>query len=703
MPRNNRDDAATAICPECGAELDAAGDCPVCGYEADDEERKRGPVETRVAPFMFEIDVAEMQRRRLAGEETRAAGGAAVEDDTLPISISSEYPVERYDWYEGSRYNEVLVHTPAAVDMTRAAEGMPFLDSHMAHDGRRQMGRVMNVRVDGGQLKGDVKFSRRTEAQELRRDMLDGIKREISVGYIPDHNNLEKVQRDGDEIPTVRINRWMPYEASCVPIPADPSVGVGRSAASAAGRRDALLHIVNVRDNPPAANAAKHGEPMPKPDDTAANTDVRVGESADNQKAMREIAALADAHAMQDKLPKWIREGTSPAAAQQEIISELEARIKKGPTFSPAVTLSEKEEREYSFARAILGAADGRQDTFESEVSQTIEKKLGHLSSNGGNGTRVYIPTHLRMFPDGDKRSGLDSGTSGKGTELKFTVPGTFIEMLRNKARVLQLGATMLSGLEGNVTFPKQTAAGTATWQGENTGTDVPASALTLGVVTLAAKTLMSTTTFSRQLLRQAVIDVENMVRNDLANIHALAIDQAAINGGGGLAPNGILGNTSVGIVAMGPNGLVPDYAAMVRLEAAVEAANGDIGSRGYLTTPGIKGTLKTTAMFASSNGVPVWLGGDEGEVNGYKAFSSNQVPSNLSKGTSTTIASAILYGAWANFLIGEWGALELIVDPYTMAKQGMLQITSFQMIDMALRYPESFAVTKDALKGAGF
>lgn len=700
MPPRNKpgaraEEAERAICPECGSELDPEGDCPECGYMADEGEKAAGPIANRHAVMSVAID-AETLEQRAAEIATRADGATSAADELLPISISSETPVERFDYYEGEPYHEILDHSARSVDMSRAKDGLPFLDSHNAGEGRAQMGRVMNVRIQNGQLRGDVKFSRRQEAQDLKRDMQDGIKREISVGYRIDRNSIEKTAATDRSLATVRIKNWMPYEASSVAVPADHTVGVGRSADVSAGRRDALLHLAR-RDLIPAVTGQEEAMAEEK---APASPAVVVGKSADNDAKFREIAALADNHAMQDKLPKWIREGTSPEDARTEIINELQKRIKDGPTFSPVVALTAKEEKTYSFARAIADAADGR-DGFEMEVSRSIESKLGNGRPVAqGKGTRLFIPTHLPAYGE---RAGLDSGTATKGTELKFVQAGSFIEMLRNKARVLQLGATMLSGLDGPVSFPKQVGAGTASWMGENPGSPVTPTDLALGTVTLAAKTLMSSTKFSKQLLRQAVIDVENLVRSDIAAIHALAIDLAAITGSGtSNQPAGILSNTSVGVVALGANGAVPTFAALVQLEAAVENANADTGPRGYLTSPGIKGTLKTTTVFASSLGVPVWLGGLEGEANGYPAYATNQMGANLTKGTATN-ASAIIYGAWANLLIGEWGALEVLVDPYTLAGYGMLAVTSFQMIDIALRYPESFAVVKDALKGPGF
>lgn len=656
----------------------------------------------------------------------RAAAGVPPADDLdddddpglIPIAMSSEYPVPRYDWWEGERYVEVLDHSQGSVDLSRAGDGLPFLDSHNAYEGRAQLGRIVNVRVGADKkLRGDVKFSQRQEAQDYRQDYLDGIRREISVGYEIDPNNVQISQAEG-QMKTVRVMRWTPLEASGVSVPADPTVGAGRSGELAPDVIDRAVERITaaLRTNPkPAPQAEEPTMPGENGNAAPANgagagagvADVRSQE----QDEMKEIAEVAKQHSCTDIFAKGISEGKSPKEIRAALIAELGERVKRGQKHlangsNPVVDLTEREEREYSFARAIDLAGSGR-DGFEMEVSRAIESKLGKRVSEG-KGNVLFIPTTIRSFPEqfrpeSMKRAGLDSSTATKGTELKFVQPGPFIDMLRNKARVLQLGATFMAGLDGPVTFPKQSGAGTFNWMGENPGSAVSLADLALTTISLTAKTGMSATKFSKQLLRQAVVDVENLVRNDIAAIHALGIDSAAINGlGSSNQPLGVMNNTSVSVVALGTNGAQPAYADTVKLEVAVEKLNADTGPRGYLTTPSIKGTLKTTQIFPTSVSVPVWLGGEQGEVNGYPAYSTLQVPSNLTKGTSTSVCHAILYGVWSNLLIGEWGAMEVLVDPYTLAGFGMYAVTSFQMLDIALRYPESFSFIKDALAAAG-
>lgn len=556
------------------------------------------------------------------------------------------------------------------------------------HDTRRNIGVLESYSLGPDKvLRGVARFDEEDpDALKVLRKIRKGQMRFTSVGYAL--REMEPVRRDKKEGDAYRAVKWTPYEVSFVSVPADPTVGAGREMG------ETTIPVV-VRTAPEDATAPQGQENAMSDKDNAppsgAPADVRVTRTEENtrEKEIKEIIELAEQHGMRDRVSTWVNADTSLASVRKEIMGELKARLDRGPVIAPPVTLTEKEQKNYSLARAILAAAGDEVRGFEHEVSEQLAKRLPQ--GYRAQGTGFFFPTNIR--------AGLDSATSTKGTELKFDVPGSFIEQLRNRARVLQAGAQMLSGLSGPVTFPKQNGAGTASWVGENPGSDVSESNLLLTTVTLTAKTLQSTTSFSKQLLRQAVVDVENLVRSDIAAIHALAIDAAVISGtGSSNQPGpGLVSSTSVNSLALGTNGGAPDYEDMVDLEKLVEEDNADIGPMAYLTTPGIKAKLKKTQEFATTNGVAVWKGGQEGQVNGYRAFSSNQVPSNLTKGTSTTVCHAVIFGVWSQILLGEWGMAEILVDPYALKKQGMIEVTSFQMIDFALRHAQAFAVIKDA------
>jgi hypothetical protein len=139
----------------------------------------------------------------------------------------------------------------------------------------------------------------------------------------------------------------------------------------------------------------------------------------------------------------------------------------------------------------------------------------------------------------------------------------------------------------------------------------------------------------------------------------------------------------------------------MVDLESAVAIANADVGTMAYLTNAKVRGKLRKTQEFASTNGKAVWTSGSErgvGDVLGYDAVVTNAVPSNLTKGTASGICSAIAYGNWADLMIGMWGGLDIMLDPYTGATSGTKRVIALQDVDVAVRRVASFAAMKDVL-----
>jgi HK97 family phage major capsid protein len=372
----------------------------------------------------------------------------------------------------------------------------------------------------------------------------------------------------------------------------------------------------------------------------------------------------------------------------------------------PRFTLTERELREYSLARGILTIsqnqeANGMRNCFELEVSETIARS--HKGENHGG---IFVPWNIGAGSFArkgarsmqQKRAGLDSATATKGSELKFTEPGDFLAFLYNTMRVKELGATTVTGLRENVAFPKQTGKASGSWVAENPGSDIADSNLTLGQVPSSPKTYQSSTSYSRQLLAQAVIDVDTFVRQDLARDMALAADFAAIAGPtGGNSPVGIMNTTGVQsfiVAADSGNGGAIAYADIIKMLEDLEDVNADqLGDPAWLATAGIKADLKLTTRLANAIALPVW--GDDDTVAGYMARSSNQVPKTGVRG-STSNNHALILGVWPTLVIGMWGSgFELIVDPFTKKKQGEIELTTFALIDIALKYPQAFVVAQ--------
>jgi HK97 family phage major capsid protein len=391
-----------------------------------------------------------------------------------------------------------------------------------------------------------------------------------------------------------------------------------------------------------------------------------------------EISAMGSQMGLADLALKSIQAGHTTEQFQTEAIAALSK--KSVPTAD--IGLTEKEVKSFSYVRAIAAAlarAEGQNVSgFEVDISQEIERGIpANYKRNGG----IFVPTQTRAAV-----SEALYNTSGKGSSTVFTQAGEFIDLLRAASVAVRLGARVLNGLTGPVSFPSQTGGATAYWMAENSGTNVTASNAALSAVSLSPKTLQGTTAFSRQLMAQSSLDVETFIRQDLATAHALAWDLAVLHGtGSDNQPTGIYAAANVNAKAMGG---VPTFGKLIDMVTEVLKDNALAGSLAWATTPGMAGKLAQTVVAASTDTRMVWDGKlDAGTLCGYGAFASNQVSSTLAAGAE----HGIIFGNWSDCLIGNFGALELVVDPYALKKQGMIEVTSFQLCDIALRHPESF------------
>lgn len=437
-----------------------------------------------------------------------------------------------------------------------------------------------------------------------------------------------------------------------------------------------------------ALDVAKEEAVDPVMDTAAQNgaAPVAVGQDflAAERKRAREITELAAEHGMADRAAEWIESGKSADAVGREILA-LKAREAKPvsvPEPKALVDMSAKEQRRYSIARAIKAAADNNwsEAGLELEVHEEIERKLKRPAKG------LYVPTLLSPT---DRQAANTAGGNGTGKELVFVEPGSFIDMLRSRLVAARLGATFLPGLQGDVAFPRQTSANTLAWRAENPGSDQSDSTAGFDQLVLRPKEAQATTAFSRKLLAQNVVNIEQIIRADLAAIAARGVDRAALHGSGtNNEPTGIYSTSGVNSVAFG--GPI-SYVKVVEMETEIAADDADIGVMAYATTPRVRGLAKTTQVFADTNGVPLWTGGvEDGEMNGYRAIASTQIRSDLG---GSNDEHGIIFGVWSELYIGEWGAMELIVDPYSKKKQALIEVTMHLMADIGLRHPAAFCV----------
>lgn len=372
----------------------------------------------------------------------------------------------------------------------------------------------------------------------------------------------------------------------------------------------------------------------------------------------------------------------------------------KGKKFTPvaddnSLGFGKNELEQYSIVRGIRALSEartGRADAwekfapFELEASRAMAKKMGKDPQG------FWVPQDVMK----EKRD-LTVGTNADGGYFKATELYSMIEMLRNKMVLGAAGATSITGLVGDVAFPKQTAGGTAYWVAENNAPTE--SQQTIGQVLMQPKTLGAYTEYSRKLLMQSSVDVENFVRSDLSAIIARAVDVAGLHGlGSSNQPTGVAATSGIGSVAGGTNGLAPTWVHITQLEREVAVDNADEGKLAYITNPKVRYKLKNTYRNATYGDVPVWADTKEQPLNGYPTKVSTQVSSTLTKGSSSGVCSAIFFGNWAELLLGFWSGIDILLDPYSLSTTGGTRVVALQDVDVAVRHAESFAAMLDAL-----
>jgi len=650
-----------------------------------------------------------MQYRAFELRAEAAAEGA--DKNVVPLSFSSPNPVKRQSW-GGMWWNEVLSHKPGAVRTDRLTS--PGIALLVNHDPNQRAGILEDGVITSKGGRGNARFNSTQFGKDTATEVHEKTLPWVSVGYIV-HSEQRVADIDPDDdkdenyLGTFEADDWEPVETSLVAVPADIHVGVGRD----------LSHIpqypvrfAGIPAPPPALPTRTIQEnTVPEPIVPAAVPAITV--VADHTETLRtERERVTGIALLQRQFPevltrelaeKAIGEGHTRDAVAALVLEkkrEKEATLNAGG----AVQLTEKERGQYSFMRAIRSVSAGpssapeANSSFELDVSQTIAKTLGR--DTGG----LFIPTTepiFRQTREEQMRSrALVTSSSAAGGATVATELVSFLDFLRPALRLTSLGAEFMGGCSSNFALPKQTGDVGFNWVGENPGADNADVDPTFGQVPFSPLGATGSTSWSRQLLIQSSIDVEAKVRNALVLRAAIGIETAALAGTGGTQPTGLLTTTGVHVVALGTNGATPTKQNYIDLLTACFTANAVMGEQKYLLTPEIAGYLAGQPELNNTIALPTFTYGADGKgrINGHDAYWSNLLPKTLTKGTAAGICHAAIGGSWSALTIAEWGAMEIILDPYTKARQALVNIIANFLVDSNCTYPQAFSVLLDQL-----
>ena len=629
---------------------------------------------TKIAPIRVISADDKLQRKEVTDFDQKKAR-------TFEFPFSSEAPVRRFFG------DEVLSHERGSADLSRLNGAAPFLFNH---DPNRVLGVVESAYISDTDKRGyaKIRFSRSKFATEVLEDVKDGIFRGISFGY-----SLDEVEETDTGL---RATRWTPHEVSLATIPADNSVGFGRSLVENISSESVTLDeediIINVnssqkeeRSAVPTAQSNPSMEETTKEAAVEQKPTVEIDVQAEVQRALDENnARVAEITSTcrefseygAEELAETLIKGNKTATEARSAILDLVKNKKATPirstdmieTKQSSEFLDKKEVKQFSFLRAInaLASPGDKQlqeaAAFEREVSDEASKRYGRPAKG------IIVPNEVL------KRD-LNVGTAADGGNLVSTelLSGSFIEILRNKMAIMEAGVTMLTGLEGNIAIPKQDGTTSAYWVGEGGAPTEGQQSFTQ--ISMTPKTIGAFTDFTRRTLLQSSIDIEAFVRDDIAKKIALELDRTAIYGtGSSNQPLGLKDTSGIGSQSLTSFGTFSEY---IGMETDVAVANAEGGAMKYLINASARGALKSTEKTSTSTANFVF---ENNQINGYDAIVSNQLVNNDA-----------IFGDFSQFIVGMWSGLDLTVDPYAGATSGTVRIIALQDIDYAIRQAGAF------------
>jgi HK97 family phage major capsid protein len=584
---------------------------------------------------------------------------------TVEVAVSSEHAARQ--WFG----MEVLDHSPEAVDLSRLLAGAPLLLEHRRSE---QIGVVEKAWLDGDRkIRALVRFSRSELAEPVWQDVLDGIRRNISCSYLIHDMVLERSEGGVDHY---RITRWEPFEVSSVSVPADPTVGVGRS-------NDATTNTITIRgfEMPkPNENHEDGQRSAPAPAVTTATADPIVTE----RQRVADVLALGDRFNQRELAAEAVRQGHTPDQLRALILERsapaplsqppADQGARDLPSFKTDVSaralgVSDKEQDQYSLMRALNAAATG--DWSKAGLERAINIAASEAVKREARG--FFVPHDILM-------RGLSKGAPGKGGELVTTelLLEQFADVLRNKTVMAQLGMKLLTGLEGDIDLPKKTSGSAFQWLAE--GGDAVDSDFDFTTLPLTPKTIAGAIPLTRKLRKQASRSIESLIITDLVDGMGVAIDYAMLAGPGGNAPLGLLNDVGVPGLEYAATGIT--FGKLVDMLTKIGTYNADRGALAYLTGIIERGAAMQTLKFEGVGGT-IW---ENDRVNGHRAEATNQVP-----------VDTWIFGDWSQVICGMWGVLDLKPDTAKLAASDGLVLRAFQDVDVVNRRKESFCIAKKA------
>jgi HK97 family phage major capsid protein/HK97 family phage prohead protease len=611
---------------------------------------------------------------------------------TVSFSFSSDVDLERWPGYF-----EKLDHSAGAVDLTRLQNSASALWNH---DWDELCGVVDEASVDGGKGRCLVRFGSSARALEVWPDVRDKIIRNVSVGYEVLAEELTLNDETGCHY---TVTRWRPYEVSFVTVPADISVGVGRT-----------LRNASLAPSPQTTHRTMPSAPAEQAPATAAVPASAAVTTVDRFDEAKRILELGKKYSRanfpaRELAADAVAEGLTLAQFQERLVERM-GNVAQETRSDPTLGISPKEAQRFSFMRLIaadvaekLGHGDAKRLKEAAAFERSVVDAAAAARVNKGRGAPkgLYIPheilvqsrvalTEEQRAALAAKQRGIVSVSSGLGdsnvsaTIQPFLDTASFAELLRPECIAMQLG-TIVSGLEGPYEIPKLVSGSKGGWIAED-GT-APGQDAIFQMIEAEPNTVAGVIQLTRRAILTSALDQESILRLDLAEGIGQAADLAAYYGtGSGGQPTGLTQTDGIKTVTFacdvtGNDGISPEWTELVAMETAIGQTNVKIdpGSGAYVFNAGGRGWAKTRQKFPGTpTGQTIWENG--GTINGYRTGVTNQVAN-----------GDWFLGSWRELFIPMWSGLDIIIDPFSLSEKARVRISAFQDMDYLFRRPQAF------------
>lgn len=340
----------------------------------------------------------------------------------------------------------------------------------------------------------------------------------------------------------------------------------------------------------------------------------------------------------------------------------------------------EKVAERFSFAQAVRDLSRGKATGLVAEMSQEADNELkrsGIAQTVEGVGIPSFLVNMKGKNVYGSQKRDLTSGGTATGLEYVAELEKMHQYGLEIAPKALSLGVEVWTGLTGNV-YVNETGQATSVWEGENDG-NAETTPATSRPVSLSPKRLGAFADISKTLLAQTSGVAEERVKVQLQKAQNRKLDETIFQGTGiAPIPTGILSTSNVNTATGG----TPSRQTFLDMWAAIAADEALFSELGIAMPADIYAFLMGAYVDAGSGRFVL----ENGQINGIPVIYSNNMPANN-----------ILLGDFSKFVLGVWGGVDLVINPYTRAKESILEVVVNQFFDMGCLYPQAFCKITDA------